>query len=505
MDGAPRVMAPLAGYEIPVSRGAEDTVCARLLGLRVATAWMRTLRAAPWISPLVLLMSFASVVFSCLCVFDAAFRGWTPAALIAALAAPGWLVGLSLYSVPMLRRMLTMLDTYFLMLTATGGLTALAYALDNCFDERTLVLLGGWMPCIGIAIFSDAGRPSQRQLAPILACTGALGCVVFMVRLCTLRASRFDQPIMLWTLHYAISNIAFSNLLTVALFLLRATVMLWLRPDTRFMLSAPMRLVHAAGGDTPPGLGEPVFQSLVGYPPGSVVLAPAPHAAITFESRRTVAGLLLGPRRAAALWRVFKAVGWLAMAAQAAGMLLGACMLFDVAVTWAAAGAMCVLMLPSTLLCVAFMNLGLLRHLVARFEVLYLAVQALSWTLGGAAMFRLTDPRALVFLAFGISGAFPVCFLDSWHVSTRRTGARYSIFGAVVGTALAMVSIVVHDDLAQAAPSAHLGTLNWESSKAAFDAGKVFIIFFIKHFAMFVMHPARFGQLRAPLVAQRVP
>jgi hypothetical protein len=477
-------------------------VCSLLLGQRVGAAWMRALRAAPWISPLVLLMSFLSVVFSCLCVFDAAsaFRGWTPAALIAALAAPGWLVGLSMYSVPMLRRMLTVLDTYFLLLTAAAGLTALAYALDNCFDDRTLVLLGGWLPCIGIAIFSDAGRPSQRRLAPILACTGTVGCTVFMARLCTLRASRYDQPLMIWTLHYAISNLAFNNLLTVAVFLLRATVMLWLRPGSRFMLSAPMLLVgHAAESG---GGGESVFQSVT---PGALVLAPARSAAILFECRRTVAAMLLGERRAAALWRLFKAVGWLAMAAQVGGMLLGACILFDLAAGWVAGAAVPLLMLPSTLLCVAFMNVSLLTHLTARFEVLYLAVQALSWTLGGAAMYAARDPRALVYLVFGISGAFPVCFLDSWHLSTRRTGAKYTLFGAVVGTALAMASIAVHVDLAQAAPSAHLGTLNWQSSKAAFDAGRVFIIFFVKHFTMLIVHPARFGQLRTPLVAQRAP
>lgn len=493
MNGV-RVMAPIAGYEIHVSRDAEDTVCAFLLGKRVSGAWMRILRALPWISPVVLFMTFSSVVLSCLCVFNV-FRGWTAASLITVLATPGWVVGMSLYSVPMLKRMLAMLDSYFLMFTATCGLTALAYALDNTFDERTLVLLGGWLPCLVLAIFSDAGRPSQRKIAPILSLTGLLGCIVFMVRLCTLRASHYDQAIIMWTLQYSISNIAFSNLLTVALFVLRATIVLCQRPGTRFLLSAPMRLVN----DTT------VSSAIVFGPPGSVVLAPALHATITFELRRTVAFILLGEQRAAVLWRLCKIMGWFVMVIQVLGLGLGACMLFDLAVSWAAATTVLVLMLPNTMLCVAFMNLGLLRHLAGRFEVLYLSVQALSWTLGGAAMFSWSDPRFIVFLVFGTLGAFPVCFLDSWHLSMRRTGAKYAILGAVVGTALAMVSIVVHYDLAQAAPSASLGTLDWQSSKASFDAGKVFLIFGIKHFIMFVIHPARFGQLRTPLIEHRTP
>ena len=488
MNGV-RVMAPISGYEIHVSRDAADTVCALLLGKSVSGAWVRVLRALPWISPVVLFMTFSSVLFSCLCVFNV-FRGWTVASLITVLATPGWVVGMSLYSVPMLKRMLTMLDSYFLVFTATCGLTALAYALDNNFDERTLVLLGGWLPCLVLAIFSDAGRPSQRKLAPILSLTGLLGCIVFIVRLCTLRASHYDQSIIIWTLQYSISNIAFSNLLTVALFLFRATIVLCLSPGTRFLLSAPMRLVNDT---TMPFL----------LPPGSVVLAPALHASISFELRRTIASILLGERRAAVLWRLFKTVGWFVMVAQVAGLVLGACMLFDLAVRWTAATTVLMLMLPNTMLCVAFMNLGLLRHLAARFEVLYLAVQALSWTLGGAAMFSWSDPRSIVFLVFGALGAFPVCFLDSWHLSMRRTGAKYAILGAVVGTALAMVSIVVHYDLAQAAPSAYLGTLDWQSSKASFDAGKVFLIFGVKHFIMFVIHPARFGQLRTPLIEHR--
>ncbi len=66
-------------------------------------------------------------------------------------------------------------------------------------------------------------------------------------------------------------------------------------------------------------------------------------------------------------------------------------------------------------------------------------------------------------------------------------------------------SISWHHDLAQAAPMATLGTLNWQVSKMAFDACKVFIIFFIKNLIVFILHPSRYVQLRAPLVEQRVP
>ena len=91
--------------------------------------------------------------------------------------------------------------------------------------------------------------------------------------------------------------------------------------------------------DTVPDPGEPVFEGLQagGWAPGSVVLAPAPDAAISFDSNRTVAAVLLGERRAAMLWQLFKAAGWLLLAAQVIGTLLGACMLFDVqAATWLA-------------------------------------------------------------------------------------------------------------------------------------------------------------------------
>jgi hypothetical protein len=68
-----------------------------------------------------------------------------------------------------------------------------------------------------------------------------------------------------------------------------------------------------------------------------------------------------------------------------------------------------------------------------------------------------------------------------------------------------MASIAWHHDLAQAAPMATLGTLNWQVSKMAFDATKVLTIFFMKNFVIALWHPTRYGQLRAPLVEQRMP
>ncbi len=68
-----------------------------------------------------------------------------------------------------------------------------------------------------------------------------------------------------------------------------------------------------------------------------------------------------------------------------------------------------------------------------------------------------------------------------------------------------LASIAWHHDLAQAAPVAALGTLRWQVSKMAFDAAKVLLIFFVKNLTMALMHPMRYGQLRAPLVEQRVP
>jgi hypothetical protein len=91
------------------------------------------------------------------------------------------------------------------------------------------------------------------------------------------------------------------------------------------------------------------------------------------------------------------------------------------------------------------------------------------------------------------------------HIATRRSGAVLTIAAAIVGGAVMMASIAWHHDLAQAAPVATLGTLRWQVSKMAFDATKVLIIFFIKNLVMVLVHPARYGQVRAPLVEQRVP
>ncbi len=52
---------------------------------------------------------------------------------------------------------------------------------------------------------------------------------------------------------------------------------------------------------------------------------------------------------------------------------------------------------------------------------------------------------------------------------------------------------------------AALGTLRWQVSKMAFDAAKVLTMFCIKNLVTALRHPTRYGQLRAPLVEQRVP
>jgi hypothetical protein len=87
----------------------------------------------------------------------------------------------------------------------------------------------------------------------------------------------------------------------------------------------------------------------------------------------------------------------------------------------------------------------------------------------------------------------------------RRTGASATIFTAIAAGVVSMVSVAWHHDLAQAAPAAALGTLRWQVSKVAFDACKVFTIFCTKNLVMVILHPSRYGQLRAPLVEQRVP
>jgi hypothetical protein len=91
------------------------------------------------------------------------------------------------------------------------------------------------------------------------------------------------------------------------------------------------------------------------------------------------------------------------------------------------------------------------------------------------------------------------------HVAIRRSGTALAFVAAILGGVVSLASIAWHHDLAQAAPVATLGTLNWQVSKMAFDALKVITLFYIKNLSAFVVHPTRFGQLRAPLVEQRVP
>jgi hypothetical protein len=78
-----RVMAPIARHEIPVSKGARDTVCAWLFGPALSTAWMRMLRVVPWIAHASLLLTWVCSVLSVLSVFDTpALRGRAAAWLI---------------------------------------------------------------------------------------------------------------------------------------------------------------------------------------------------------------------------------------------------------------------------------------------------------------------------------------------------------------------------------------------------------------------------------------
>ncbi len=91
------------------------------------------------------------------------------------------------------------------------------------------------------------------------------------------------------------------------------------------------------------------------------------------------------------------------------------------------------------------------------------------------------------------------------HIALRRSGAAPALLTAIVGGVFWLASLAWHHDLAQAAPVATLGTLHWQVSKMAFDAAKVITIFFGKNLVVALWHPARYGQLRAPLVEQRVP
>lgn len=214
-----------------------------------------------------------------------------------------------------------------------------------------------------------------------------------------------------------VSNLAFGYLLTVGVFFARATLMMWLRPGFRFILSAPMRMMPV---DTSvPDTGEPPFEGIVGgvWSPGVVfVLAPAPDAVIVFGSRNTVVAALLGGARAEALWRLFKATGRWLLAAQMVGGMLGGCMLFDLSVNWVSGAVVVVFTVPNTLLCCAFMNVDLFMRLSSRFETLFLVHSTLSFTFGTAATFTWSDPRCLVALAYGLICALPLCFLDSWCV-----------------------------------------------------------------------------------------
>ncbi len=93
----------------------------------------------------------------------------------------------------------------------------------------------------------------------------------------------------------------------------------------------------------------------------------------------------------------------------------------------------------------------------------------------------------------------------SRHIATRRTGAAPAIFIAIMAGIVSLATIAWHHGLAQAAPAAALGTLNFQVSKLAIDGLKVVTVFYIRNLVMALRHPERYGQLRAPLVEQHVP
>ena len=183
-------------------------------------------------------------------------------------------------------------------------------------------------------------------------------------------------------------------------------------------------------------------------------------------------------------------------------VVLGACMLFDVAVTVECVAVAVMLSIPMPVFVFAFMNAELLLRVSGRFDVLFLVGEVLVAHVSLAAFFK-WDLRAIV-----LGGALPsflmISFIDALHPAYRRTSWAGILVGFICICAC-IASIAIHPNLAADAAVWQLGSLGYRVGQLAFDTWKVVGFFFAKNLVIYFRWPARYSQLRAPLVEQVVP
>jgi hypothetical protein len=505
-----RTLSPVLAGSVLVlgDSNGSDTALGKALGAGATLAWLGMFHSLPWLRPFVVLLWTLSLVFGTAAIFDvAALRGWTAGWLIFAAGVPTLLTVYTLMRPSVLWALLFTFDAWFLSLTAIAGCLAQAYALDNRFDDRAPFLLGVACPYLLLIVLSDAARETHRRIAAALSFIGAGSTLSFMVAMCTRPASKIDVDLeVLPSFAWGVSKIALSAASTLTLFLLRMGLVLLLRPAERVILGAPLRMMPASDEEAAADRGEPAYGGLrasAELPAGSRVLAPGDDADIVFNSRATVARALLGQRRADALWGVNKRWGLHLYTGWAVGAVLGMCFFFDVAVSVEVVVVTVLLVMPLLLFGYAFMNAELLLRVSGRFDVLFLVGEVLAAHVSFAAFFK-WDLRAVAFFGCWLPSVLLVCLIDAWHPVARRV-AWVGVLVGFISICAAIASIATHPALAANAAVWQLGSLGYKVGQLAFDTWKVVAFFFAKNLVMYLRWPARYSQLRAPLVEQVVP
>jgi hypothetical protein len=190
-------------------------------------------------------------------------------------------------------------------------------------------------------------------------------------------------------------------------------------------------------------------------------------------------------------------MGW------AVGGVLEACMLFDLAVSAEFVAFTVLLFNPLPFFAVAFMNAELLLRVSGRFDVLFLVGEVLVANVSLAAFFK-WDLRAVAVLGGGLPSFLMICFIDAMHPAARRT-AWVGIFVGFICICACIASIATHPSLAADAAVWQLGSLGYRVGQLAFDTWRVFGFFLAKNLVIYFRWPARYSQLRAPLLQQVVP
>ena len=503
-----RTLAPISGHELVLSDSGletQDWLCTSIFGKRCSDAWKRVLRRSGF--RVLFVFSFlasTSLALGTATMFsDSWLRGWIPSSCISLFGLPlivhNWLI----FNVKVLRRLFKMFEVIFLCCTTVIGTLCLAFSLDNRFDDRTLFVVLMILPSCGVAIFSDAGSPKQRKEVVVYIMGGCLFACIAFIRLTTYSVSKIDTDLWIWTFSYGVSKIAASSIFTLGLFFFRASVLLLRRRNARFMLSAPLRKMPVLNEEFK---GKPAFEGVASgkWKPGTKLLAPDQDGgSIVFSSKTTIGEFVFGANVSNFFWKFSKGrfgkcmyIAWIVSLVQ--GML----MFFGIGVNWVSASISLILSLPLNTSTIMFLNKDLFIRLCGRFEVLFLVGHVLVATFSLMSVFR-WDPRS-GFIFGAMYSLLLICFVDAWHPAVRRS-AWYSVVVGAVGSALAMVAIMMNRSLADSAPVFSLGTLSYQVSKMSFDSCRMVTFFLAKNAVFLFRFQERYGQLRTRLVETTVP